>query len=633
MSPGGARGARVEHDRLERRRFDGFLFVARHFFLFLHIPRAPVGEPAVRRLGRLRLPAGVRAGGDHGERASPREARCDRRRRAFQRGGRTRRGTRRRRAKEAGGVSPRRRARNRLPPPRHARMPGTTRGTPRTRRAPPRVRPRRFRSGSPFSLWRGAFFLVKNLRLRLSAPPVSFPSPSRLSSCAPSASASRPRSRNARQSAGSAAGIAFASSPSGDFPAKRAARGGRARKRAEPRRRLGGDARAAAAAASATRSADTTAASIAVSSRPTFAVRSRHRAYARSSATRTLAVSAAGPTPRSSVRCVSVAAASICLATRRAAAASNSCDRNRSSTRSTSPTASRAMNRSSRETIPSGSKKRRKTRREDSRAPPIVEPTRAPRVPPARAREQRHGLGEAPRAAPGGGGGGDALTHGIVRGGECGGVRGDVSELARARRQQGHARHRHVRRDDFVSRFRFARRRRLVVPDVRSRRRRDSEPDEHAREVGRRRRVLHDDTTRAFGRVFSFRVVLRGVASRQQVFPYPRAARGCQVRAPQGYDPERGQRDGPARVAADQHGESVRRVEVIHQRRAKGVRSARLGAPRGRAAPAALLRAGLRLGGSARRGGASLVRERRAPRPTRARSASAGWSPRARAAC
>ena len=80
---------------------NGFLFVARHFFLFLHIPRAPVGEPAVRVLGRLRLPAGVRAGGDHGERASPREARRDRRRRAFQRGGA--------RAAERGGGAPKRR--------------------------------------------------------------------------------------------------------------------------------------------------------------------------------------------------------------------------------------------------------------------------------------------------------------------------------------------------------------------------------------------------------------------------------------------------------------------------------------------------------------------------------------------
>jgi len=249
---------------------------------------------------------------------------------------------------------------------------------------------------------------------------------------------------------------------------------------------------------------------------------------------------------------------------------------------------------------------------------------------PRAAREQRRGLGEAPpRAAPGGGGGGDALAHSVVRGGERGGVRGDVSELARARRQQGHARHRHVRRDDFVSR-RDARRRRLVVPDVRSRRRRDSEPDEHAREVRRRRRVLHDDTVRR-GRVFSFRVVLRGdvrdgdsalavprVSSRQQVFPYPRAARGCQVRAPQGYDPERGQRDGPARVAADQHGESVRRVEVIHQRRAKGVRSARLGAPRGGGGAAALLRAAPPRREREPRGGA-LVRERRARRVRRGR--------------
>ena len=123
------------------------------------------------------------------------------------------------------------------------------------------------------------------------------------------------------------------------------------------------------------------------------------------------------------------------------------------------------------------------------------------------AREQRRGFGKgASRAAPDGGGGGDALAHGVVRGGERGGVRGDVPKLARARRQQGHACHRDVRRDDF---FYI-----VVVTAVLSETLRDPEPDEHAREVWRRRRVLHDDAAR--------------------LFVYPDAARDgfCQVRAP-----------------------------------------------------------------------------------------------------
>ena len=234
---------------------------------------------------------------------------------------------------------------------------------------------------------------------------------------------------------------------------------------------------------------------------------------------------------------------------------------------------------------------------------------------PRAAREQGHGLGEASaRAAPGGGGGGDALAHGVVRGGERGGVRGDVPELARARRQQGHARRSDVRRDDSLSSvFFFLRRQgRGVVPL------RDPEPDEHAREVGRRRRVLHDDANSRW-RVFSSavtRAVFSSRAARQQVLPYPRAARDSQVRASQGHDPERGQGNDAARVAADQHGESVRRVEVIHQRRftkraarasraapSAGFASAALAPPRREREP---------------RGGA-LVRERRARRVRRGR--------------